>query len=75
MKWYEKIFNVRINITIFRFRFGSELQYRNYLNELWYSDLSDITNTDSESDTYADIFFPKIYYSHYSILILTTTKN
>lgn len=53
MRWYEKILNVRINIIVFRIRFGSGFEYRRYLTELWNLDLSDIT-TDTDSETYSD---------------------
>ena len=56
MKWYEKIFNIRVNITIFRVRFGSGYEYRNYLTELWNVDLSDV-NTDCESSEDDSVIF------------------
>ena len=60
MKWYESFLHVRVNIIIFRVRFGSGFEYRQYLRELQYLDIadilysSDLTDTDSDLDTYSD---------------------
>jgi len=57
MKWYENLLHVRVNISLFCVKFGSGFKYREYLREAQHLDIadtldySDVTNTDSDSDT------------------------